>query len=278
VAGFLKMRKVFSGLVLVIVLAGFTTRKNDVYPPVRNNSFWKGEVLSFKMTYGIFTVGRGSASIHPNYFKLNNRDCFKVDVYGKTVGLVDWVADVDDQWGAYVDTAALVPHMFYRRIREGNYKKDEQTMFDHPNKKITVRATDRKTGKYKDPKFYEAPPQVRDMISGFLFLRTMDFSNLKVKDTVLVTGFFEDEFYKLKIVYAGKDVIKTRIGKIRCIVFKPVMPKNELFDGENSITAYFSDDKNRVPVKIDAEMFIGSAGVELTDYKGNRNPIALVKN
>jgi len=116
------------------------------------------------------------------------------------------------------------------------------------------------------------------MISGFLYLRTMDLSKLKVNDTLLISGFFEDEFYRLRIVYKGKEVIKTKIGRIHTIVFKPVMPKNQLFDGENSITAYFSDDKNRIPVKIDAEMFIGSAGVELTDYKGMRNPINFAKH
>lgn len=72
--------------------------------------------------------------------------------------------------------------------------------------------------------------------------------------------------------------MRTKIGKVRTIVFKPVMPKNKLFDGENSITAYFSDDKNRIPIKIDAEMFIGSAGVELTGYSNLRNPLAIVKN
>ena len=61
------------------------------------------------------------------------------------------------------------------------------------------------------------------------------------------------------------------------MVFKPIMPKNSLFDGEDSITAYFSDDKNRIPVKIDAEMFIGSAGVELTGYSGLRNPLNVSK-
>ena len=80
----------------------------------------------------------------------------------------------------------------------------------------------------------------------------------------------------MRIVYKGKKAIKTRIGKVRTLVFKPVMPKYKLFDGENSITAYFSDDKNRIPVKIDAEMFIGSAGVELTDYTGLRNPLNVV--
>src|SRR5687768_15826338 len=115
------------------------------------------------------------------------------------------------------------------------------------------------------------------MVAGFLYLRAMDFSKLKVNDTVAVTGFFEDEFYKLNIVYKGKDVVRTKFGKVRTLVFKPVMPKNELFDGENSITAYFSDDKNRIPIKIDAEMFIGSAGVELTDYSGLRNPLNIVR-
>jgi hypothetical protein len=115
------------------------------------------------------------------------------------------------------------------------------------------------------------------MIAGFLYLRTMDFSRLAINDTVVVTGFFEDEFYKLKIVYRGKKDIRTKIGKVRTLVFKPVMPKNELFEGEDSITAYFSDDKNRIPVKIEAEMFIGSAGVELTDYSGLRHPLNLLK-
>jgi hypothetical protein len=263
---------------LFIILAGFGSgRRNDVYMQVQNESFSRGETLHFKMTYGIFTVGKGSANIHPNYFKLNNRDCFKVDVYGKTVGMVDWVADVDDQWGAYIDTAALVPHMFYRKIREGRYRKDEQTYFDHENKKISVKVADKKTGKFKEPKIYDAPAHVRDMIAGFLYLRIMDFSDLKVNDTIVVKGFFEDEFYAMRIVYKGKKTIKTKIGRIKTLMFKPIMPKNQLFDGEDSITAYFSDDKNRVPVKIDAEMFIGSAGVELTDYSGLRNPLNVVR-
>lgn len=262
---------------LLIFFAGFgSSKRNDVYMPVRNESFSRGETLQFKMTYGIFTIGRGSANIHPNYFRLNDRDCFKVDVYGKTVGMVDWVADVDDQWGAYIDTAALVPHMFYRKIREGRYRKDEQTYFDHENKKISVKVADKKTGKFKEPIEYDAPAHVRDMIGGFLYLRIMDMSKLKINDTISVKGFFEDEFYRLPIVYKGKKTIKTRIGKIRTLVFKPVMPKNKLFDGENSITAYFSDDKNRIPVKIDAAMFIGSAGVELTDYSGLRNSLNIV--
>jgi hypothetical protein len=270
------MKKLAFGLLIVLVFSAFVSDEKDIYTPVNNSSFSRGEEIHFKMTYGIFNVGKGSAKIHPDYFKVNGRDCFKVEVTGKTVGMVDWVADVNDQWGAYIDTAALVPHQFFRKIREGRYKKDEWTDFDHQNKKIQVKSLDKK-GNMKAPKMYEAPPLVRDMISGFLYLRVMDFSKLKVNDTVLISGFFEDEFYKLKIVYRGKDKVRLKIGKVNALKFVPLMPDNKVFEGENSITAWFSDDKNRIPLKIDADMFIGSAGVELISYKNLRNPLNLVK-
>ncbi len=271
------MKRVLFSLFLIALLSGFVSEENDIFPVVRNVSFARGEVINFKMTYGIFTVGKGSVTINPKYYRINDRDCFKIDVYGKTVGMVDWVADVDDRWGAYIDTVAIVPHQFYRFIREGRYKKDEWTNFDHVNRKIEVKTLDNKTGKLREPKYYDAPAQVRDMVAGFLYLRNMDLTRIKVGDTVAVKGFFEDEFYNFKIIYSGKETIRVKAGKIRTIVFKPVMPKNKVFDGENSVTAWFSDDKNRIPVKINAAMFIGSAGVELTDYRGLKNPLNLAK-
>jgi hypothetical protein len=273
------MKRLFSGIFVFIflILCGFAQEPDtEKLPFVRNESFQRGEVIDFKMTYGFFTVGRGSARIHPDYHRVNDRYCFKVDVTGKTVGMVDWVADVDDRFSAYVDTAALVPHQFYRKIREGRYRKDEWTNFDHNNRRIEVKTMGR-DGKMKEPKYYDAPANVRDMIAGFLYLRILDFSNLQVNDTVNVSGFFEDEFYNMNIIYRGKTTVKLKVGKVRALVFTPVMPKNSLFDGENSITAYFSDDKNRIPLKIDAKMFIGSAGVELTGYSNLRNPLNIVK-
>lgn len=270
------MNKAFLSAIILFLLSGFA-KEDRTYPPVKNESFRRGETIHFKMTYGIFNVGKGSVNIDSRYHKINDRDCFKIDVYGRTVGMVDWVADVNDRWGAYIDTAALVPHQFYRFIREGKYRKDEWTNFDHVNRRIEVKTLDKKTGKLKDPLYYDAPAQVRDMVAGFLYLRNMDLSRIKLGDTVSVKGFFQDEFYDFKIIYSGKETIKVKAGKIRTIVFKPVMPKNKVFDGENSVTAWFSDDKNRIPVKINANMFIGSAGVELTDYSNLRNPLNVVK-
>lgn len=267
------------GLALLsfIILAGFAGgSRSDVYAPVKNESFHLGEKLEFKMTYGIFTVGRGITNIDHQKYTVNGRDCYKVQVSGETVGFVNWVKDIDNEYGAYIDTAALVPHRFYRNLREGSYRKNEITWFDHEAKKVSVKVADKETGVFGEPKVYDAPAQVRDLIGGFLYLRAMDLSRVKVNDTISVTAFLQDEFYRLPIVYKGKKTVKTKLGRIRTLAFKPLMPQNKIFNGKNSITAYFSDDKNRIPVKVEAEMFIGSAGVELADYSGLRHPLNIL--
>ena len=52
------------------------------------------------------------------------------------------------------------------------------------------------------------------------------------------------------------------------------MPDNSLFKGENAIKIWISDDKNKIPLKAEAEMFIGSAGLELIGFTGLRNPVS----
>ena len=56
------------------------------------------------------------------------------------------------------------------------------------------------------------------------------------------------------------------------------MPENSIFEGEDAVLAWISDDDNKIPLKVEAEMFIGHAGIELTSFSGLRNKPALVDN
>src|SRR5688572_4450330 len=109
-------------LLYATVLFGFTSDKEEIYPFVKNDSFRRGEYIKFKLEYGFFTVGKGHAIIHENYHSVNGRTCFKIDAYGSTVGMLSWVTDVDDHWGAYIDSLSILPEVSYRIIREGRYK------------------------------------------------------------------------------------------------------------------------------------------------------------
>lgn len=259
---------------ILLLTSGFVIFNNDKhYEVIHYESFSKGEILDYKMNYGWFTVGKGQMLISDEIHNINNRKTFKVDVYGKTSGMVDWVAQVDDHWGSYVDTAALVPHVFYRKIKEGKYRKNEITRFDHTTNNIEVKTLNNKTGEFKEPRYYSAPENVRSMLSGALYLRAFDFDTIPKGSKFVIDGFFEDTFYDLDVIYEGVEKVKTKVGTILCHKLVPIMPNNKLFDGENSITAYLSADKNKVPVKVEANMFIGKASVELVGYKNVKHKL-----
>ena len=270
------MAKLFYSIILMLLLMAFTVSDNPVYKSLSYKSFARGEKLEYKVSYGIFNIGEAQMLIDDKFYRINHRECYKVDIFGKTTGMVDWVANVDDQWGAYVDSSALVPHISYRKIREGGYKKDEVVRFDHKVNLIEAKVKNKKTGEYKEPMVYIAPKGVRDMLAGYLYLRTIDFASMPVGNVFKISGFFEDSFYELDIKYKGKDKIKTKAGKFKAIKLEPIMPDNKLFDGEDSILAWISDDENKIPLKIQAKMFIGNVGVELKSYENVNNPVSKV--
>jgi Protein of unknown function (DUF3108) len=271
------MKTLLKSVALVIVLSAFASQPSPEFVPLKNTSFGKGEVLSYRVNFGFLTVGKASTVIDNQIYTRNSRPSYKVDAFGETSGMVSWITKVNDQWGAYIDTAALVTHVSYRKIREGNYRKDEVITYDHENNKAEVKVLNKKTNAYDEAKYYTTPDNVRDMVAGFLYLRVIDFSKHKVGDTLSVSGFFEDTSYNMKIIYAGKDKVNTKLGKIPCHKLVPVMPDNKLFDGENSVTCWISDDGNRIPVKIQAKMFIGSTGIELVGIKALRNQLRIIR-
>jgi Protein of unknown function (DUF3108) len=271
------MNRFFTSILFIAILASFTQDRNELYPVLKNSSFSKGELLVYEMSFGIFSVGTATTKVDPKVYTMNGRPCYKIDGFGATSGWVSWISKVDDNWGAYIDTAALVTHVSYRKLKEGRYRKDEEVTFDHENQTAEVKVKDKKTGVWEPSKTFPTHGNVRDLVAGFIYLRVIDFGKYRKGDTVTISGFFEDKAYKMKILYEGKERIHTKLGKMKCHKLVPIVPDNKLFDGPNSITAWLSADRNQIPIKIQAKMFIGSAGLELEQFGGLRNPLEVTR-
>lgn len=253
----------------------FSNERQNALPITRNTSFSKGEELTYRVNFGFFTVGKAITRIDQRVYSINSRPCYKIDAYGETSDWISWISRVKDNWGAYLDTASLATQVSYRKIREGNYKRDELTTFLHDQQKAEVKVMNQETGVYENPQQYDVPRNAKDLVGGFMLLRVIDFTKVHVKDTLTISGFFEDTSYHLRVIYKGKETIKINAGKVPCHVLIPIMPDNKLFDGENSITCWISDDANKIPVKIQAKMFIGHTGLELTSFRGLRNQLRI---
>lgn len=271
----LKRRMITS--TLAVILFGAMAQPGPVIKGPGNTSFNSGEELTYKVLLGFFTVGKAITKVDPGFHKVNGNTCYKIDAYGETSDWISWVAKIDDNWGAYLDTSTISTQVSYRKLREARYRLDERTEFDHQSRKASVIVKDKKTGQYNKKKTFDIPEYATDLIGGFIHLRFIDFSKIKKGDTISIAGFLEDTGYHLKILYKGKETLSTRLGSIPCHVLIPRMPGNRLFDGEDSIKVWISDDQNRIPVKVEARMFVGSAGIELTGVRQLKNPLRVLR-
>ena len=236
----------------------------------RNEAFSNGEELTFKVKYLFFNAAEAKMVTDPNTHNINGRPTYKIDVFGRTLSIFR-IFYVKDNWGTYLDTAKLIPHQSYRHIEEGNYRKHEIVSFDHNKKKADVKLMDRDNKRVVETHSYNIPPNAQDLVSGFYQLRTMKLSHLKEGESVTIKGFFDKETYNLKLIYGGKETISTKIGKFETMIFSPVMPNNKLFSGDFPIKVWITNDKNKIPVKIKANMVVGALDMEITDAQNLRN-------
>jgi hypothetical protein len=87
--------------------------------------------------------------------------------------------------------------------------------------------------------------------------------------------FFDNENYVFKLKYLGKQILRTKIGKIKCLKFRPFVQSERIFREQESVTLWISDDLNKIPVRLQADLLIGSIKADLENYKNLKHPLIL---
>lgn len=247
-------------LTLPVILSAQPLKK------VKNEAFTANEVLEYRVHYGFMDAGEARLEVAPDMKAMGGRTCYRVIGTGNSVGAFDWFFKVRDHYESYIDSEALVPWLFIRRIEEGGYSKSQNVSFNHFKSTAT-----------SEKKTVETPSHVQDLISALYYARTFDFANAAPGDTFLINTYLDDETYPLVIKYIGKETIKTQMGKFRCIVFKPYLASGRVFKEKEGMTVWITDDKNRIPVRAQADILVGSIKMDLKGYRGLSNPVALVE-
>ena len=106
------------------------------------------------------------------------------------------------------------------------------------------------------------------MMSSFYYLRTQDVKGMKKGDEIAIDMFMDSQVYPFKLRFLGKEVLKTKFGKINTLVFRPLVQSGRIFKAEESVTIWITDDANKIPIKMQADLSVGSLRAELQDYQG----------
>ncbi len=239
----------------------------------QESAFGDGEWFKFKMSYSGF-LKAGNATLTVKDSKLDDKDVYHVVGKGWTTGMIKWFFKVKDRYESYFDKNTIMPYKFVRNIDEGGHTKDIEIEFDHKNLKAHVNNKKHKTKKVIDTK-----PNIQDMVSTYYYLRnSIDINTLKIGDEFKVDMFFDEENYGFKLQYLGVETIDTDFGDVVALKFRPYVMAGRVFKEEESLTLWVSKDKNKVPLRIKADLAVGSLRADLEAFKGLKHPFQIVVN
>ncbi|MBC7524994.1 MAG: DUF3108 domain-containing protein [Flavobacterium sp.] len=254
------MKKVLA-LGLLFITVSFDTQRDPAYDV--------GEWFKFRIHYGIVTAGYATLEIKEATVK--NKKVFHAIGTGYTTGMSRMFFKVNDNYESYFDKITGKPYQYVRQIDEGGYTKNQEGFFNQDKNTILV-----KDYKNNNEKTFNTSENVQDIISTFYFLRNHpNIKKLKIGESIIVDMFFDEESTKFKLKYIGDEDLETKFGIISTMIFRPLVQSGRVFKEQESLTVWISDDDNKLPVRIKANLAVGSIKADLESFKGLKNSFTI---
>jgi len=222
--------------------------------------FKKGEKLQYKIHYGPITAGMASLEIET----LPNK--YKFIANGESNRLFSLFFEVKDFYESIVCKESLHPNRFYRNVKEGGYKKIENVFFNH---KLNQAETTRDT--------IPLPENSQDILSMFYYLRTQNYNNLTIEDSIPIQVYLDDNFISSQLYYKGNDTIKTKFGWVETKKWTPKLETGRVFKDENGMSIWITDDENKIPIKIKTKVLVGAIEFDLIKYSGLKESLKFTR-
>ncbi|RYF26888.1 MAG: DUF3108 domain-containing protein [Flavobacteriales bacterium] len=249
-------------LTIVSVLTGLVGFTQEL-PLKKQPIFKEGEVLSYKLKYGFITAAEATIKVLATDTKFDNKPTYRLSVDARTSGTFDIFYKIRDHYDSYIDKTDLTPYFYQEDVREASYRRNDKARFYQDAKKVVANK-----GTFATP-----TTQTFDLVSAYYFARSLDISKLKIGDEFKLNYFLSDEISQLQIEYVGKETIKTKLGNVSCLKFSPSIKPGRIFKKDSKLYLWITDDGNRVPVKAQVEILVGSVTMEIKSADGLRYPI-----
>ena len=263
---FPKKLKIMKNTILTIILLVGTT-----FSFGQSSAFKSGEYLKFQVSYGFINAGIATLEVKETTY--NGKRVFHAKGFGRTTGVSRAFFKVKDDYQSYFDVKTGKPYRFIRNINEGSYIRHQEGFDNYNNNTILV-----KDHKNKKEHTYHVHENIHDVISAFYNLRNHPkLNSIKTGETIEVDMFFDDEIFKFKLKFMGYEKIKTKFGTVNAMKFRPYVMSGRVFKEKESLTMWVSNDDNRIPLKVQASLLVGSLNAELIQYKNIKTNLKVIR-
>ncbi len=230
--------------IIIILILTFSVR----------TGFAKNERIRFNLKFGFVKGGEAEMIITDTIF--NGKPAFHYYVVGKTTGLANTLYGVYDIYETTVDAETYLPVKTIRNVKEGSYRRYNETLFYHDIDSINSQRSG----------WRAVPNNLVDLISVFFyFIHENSFETLEPGDAVTYPTINADKISDVSVKYLRDEILKTDIGTIACHVLAPAVRKGKVLKRSDGIKFYISKEK-KIPVYIEFEMRVGALKAVIKSY------------
>ena len=262
---------VFSFLPVLVLAEMDSTLENVSHPPIGvidpeivDIGYSGREILQYDVSWsGGIKIGelRLEVTAIDGPEIVGRENPFEIKAFVSTKGgAVHLLYPISDVHVTRVYGPKKLPYFYEVWQEEGySYKAHRVLTYDQEKRRIRYMKNDKLEGEY------QVEGEVNNEFSSFFNSRLMDLSSAY---PFVVPTFADKKRVEVAVYAKGVQKIeKTLLGDISAVKVMPVMKFKGLYDKKGDTVIWYSNDKCRVPVKINSKIAIGSLTAQLTEYE-----------
>jgi hypothetical protein len=226
-------------------------------PADRAVPFRVGETLEYDVSWSSFlTAGTATLSVRGTR-TTGKSTAYHLHADGRAVGLVARLYHVYYRAESWLDTRTRLPHEALLYREEGRRKRTNTTRFDRAARRVFFEASGNGSERIDLP----IPPDAHDPLSALFAIRMLP---MRAKATTILAVASNEKLYRVRVTVHGRETISTPLGPRAAWRLSPAIEQTDTEGGEpRRIALWVSDDAQRLPLRMEADMPVGTFNLVL---------------
>lgn len=227
--------------------------------------FRPGERLTYNVTWSVFQAGEVAALLEESGTAPGD---YQIVTTAQSHGIVSKLYTLNDEYRSLLDPQTMCSGGISKHVVEGRRRKQTRIVFDSSRGLAVL--DERNLAKTSEPPKHDEhpiPACVQDVVSAFYYLRTQP---MHVGDRIDVPVNDGSKTTHVTVEVQAREQIETPIGTRYAFRVEPaVFGPGSVYKRKGRMLIWFSDDKQRLPLRIKAMLSVGTLTGTLSAVTGN---------
>ena len=243
----------------------------------QNDAFDIGEALHYSVQYSLYLdVEVAGFILKVEEQTIKDKKMYGLTAYGETYNYSDNFMKVKAGYQSIVDTKFFLPRIYIRSLKRMDQDTKKTVILNHENSYAKTKGSEYKA---------KINQNTRDILSTLYLLRALNIETSATGSEFWINTLFSNKIWNLGFKKVKTESIKTKFGQVDCIVLQPIFTeelvkelnffklseKDPIIKSADQIKIWLTNDKNKVPVKIESITNLGSMVIELKKFENLKN-------